>query len=298
MLLRTTDYDVFSTGVSKHAIIGMRVSEKEKVAKKLGDIRKSFGHKSCCYIFMNLAEDGNADKNQVYIGKTRYIDSRMQSYVRIQNSYKNGYLYLLISDDDENGDNFDEAWIHHLEYLFIDHFKNCCWGTTWLIENKQSGTPSVSKPSIAKAALTAFNAFKNTLENDFLIPLTSTTIKTPRKIKSFTSSYHGRSKKYEIHVLYDEDSKLIEVQTGSTAIASDKSSKYHHKAIHRKLEAEGHFSPITVPKPSNYDLVTPWIAMNFAEVTGAMANGPGPLEWYDNKLKSVVTKYEMKLMRR
>ena len=38
--------------------------------------------------------------------------------------------------------------------------------------------------------------------------------------------------------------------------------------------------------------------MNFAEVTGAMANSPGPLEWYDNKQKSVVTKVEMEAMRR
>lgn len=298
MHLRTVDHDVFRTGVSDHAIIGIKVSEKAKVAKKLGKIGKSFGHKSCCYIFMNLAEDGNADNNQIYVGQTRYIDSRMQSYVRIRDSYKNGYLFLLLADDDKNGDNFDEAWIHHLEHLFIDHFKNCCWGTSWLIENKQSGTPSVSKPSIAKSVSAAFNAFKDTLENDFRIPLTSATMKVPRKLKSFTSRYHGKSKMYEIHVLYDEDSKLIEVQSGSIAIASDKSSKYHHKAIHRKLEAEGHFSPIIDPKPDNYDLVNSWVAMNFAEVTGAMANGPGPLEWYDNKRKSVVTKVEMEAMRR
>lgn len=298
MHLRTVDHDVLRTGVSNHAIIGMKVSEKAKVAKKLGEIGKSFGHKSCCYIFMNLTEDENVDNNQIYVGQTRYIDSRMQSYVRIRDSYKNGYLFLLLADDDENGNNFDEAWIHHLEHLFIDHFKNCCWGTSWLIENKQSGTPSVSNPSIATAALAAFNAFKDTLENDFRIPLTSATMKVPRKLKSFTSSHLGKSKRYEIHVLYDEDSKLIEVQAGSIAIASDRSSKYHHKAIHRKLVAEGHFSPIVVPKPDNYDLVISWVAMNFAEVTGAMANGPGPLEWYDNKRKSVVTKAEMKAMRR
>jgi hypothetical protein len=296
VLLQSFDHRIFSTKYLKNTVIGMQVSEKTNVIKKLRDAGKSFGHKSCCYIFMNLAEDKDTGKNQIYIGQTRYIDSRLQSYVRIRDTYKNGYLFLLIKDDNESGDNFDEAWIHHLEYLFIDHFKNMCWGTSWLIENKQSGTPSVSCPSISKDVETAFDAFKKTLEKDFSIPLNKSTTKIPRRLKSFTAKHDGKSKRYEINVLFDEDSKLIKVEKGSIAVASDRGSKYHHKVIHRKLESEGHFYPITTPKPPNYSLDKSWIAMNFAEVTGAMANGPGPLKWYDDN-QNLVTKAEMKSMR-
>ena len=182
------DFEIQKTGYKQHAVVATKVSTRVLAAKS-----HNIRHMACCYIYIN--------DEQVYVGQTRYFDSRLQSYFR-NTTYKDGHLFVLIADENyvppshdrksedssPEAENFGEHWIQQLEYMFINHFKECCWGTKYKIENKKSETPSAVSPSMDEEFNSAFDAFLTTLAT-FEFPLDKNTQQQQRTItKLYTTT--------------------------------------------------------------------------------------------------------------
>ena len=161
-------------------------------------------------------------------------------------TYKDGYLFVLIADEyvppgpekkpedsPPEAENFGEHWIQQLEYMFINHFKECCWGTKYKIENKKSETPSAVSPSMDEEFGLAFDAFLTTLAT-FEFPLDKNTQQQQRTITVGTQ--HKKKKFFSITAHLDTDSKTIQIQKGSIGVNHDNASHHQYKKIHRYLK--------------------------------------------------------------
>ena len=291
-------FEIQKTGYKDHAIVATKVSTRVLAAKT-----HNLRHMACCYIYIN--------DEQVYVGQTRYFDSRLQSYFR-NTTYKDGHLFVLIADENyvppgherkpedspPEAENFGEHWIQQLEYMFINHFKECCWGTKYKIENKKSETPSAVSPSMDGEFNSAFDAFLTTLAT-FEFPLDKNTQQQQRTITKLYTQHDTKKKFFSITAHLDPVSKLLQVQKGSIGVNHDNASHHQYKKIHRHLKREGYCAgaddKLTVEKP--------WIAMKIQEIVGAMSNGAGPLTWYmldgdetSIENKNPLTNEELKLM--
>lgn len=272
MRLPRCGFAIRKTGFANHTVIGMRVENR-------GDARKvcNYGHMACCYIFIK--------DDEVYVGQTRYFDSRLRSYFR-NTKYKNGHLFLLVADKDfapiaeVDGDplgreNFGEEWLQQLEHMFIHHFKECCWGTNYKLENSKSETPSVGSPKKDAEFQAAFKEFRKTL-GVLGFPLNRSTPKIPQKTEILYTQNLSEGKFYQITVDLDIRSKLLRVRTGSVGINQDNAAHYQYKKLQRLLKRErkciGDGKKLRVQKP--------WTALRLQEIVGAMSNSAGPLAWY------------------
>jgi len=265
-------YAIRKTGYLNHAVIAMRVEDRGKAKKAC-----NYGHMACCYIYIK--------DDEVYVGQTRYFDSRLRSYFR-NTKYKNGHLFLLIADKDfdpiaeVDGDplgrhNFAEEWLQQLEHTFIHHFKECCWGTNYNLENSKSETPSVGSPKKDADFQAAFKAFRKTLLG-LGFPLNKRTPKIPQETEILFTQNLSEGKFYKITVDLDTWSKLLRVREGSVGINKDNAAHYQYKKLQRLLKREkkclGDGEKLLVQKP--------WTALKLQEIVGAMSNSAGPLTWY------------------
>jgi hypothetical protein len=265
-------YAIRKTGFANHTVIGMRVEDRGKARAVC-----NYGHMACCYIYIK--------DDEVYVGQTRYFDSRLRSYFR-NTKYKDGHLFLLVADKDfdpiaeVDGDplgreNFGEEWLQQLEHMFIHHFKECCWGTNYKLENSKSETPSVGSPKKDADFHAAFKAFRRTLLG-FSFPLNTSTPKISQQTNILYTQNLSDDKFYQITVDLDTRSKLLRVRERSIGINQDNAAHYQYKKLQRLLKREKK----CIGKDKKLHVRKPWTALKLQEIVGAMSNSAGPLVWY------------------
>ena len=243
----------------------------------------SFEHAGC-YIFVREATE-NA-MGQIYVGQTRYFDSRFNGYGRVDD-YANGWV-MLIHQPARPG--FDEADIQHLEFLLIDHFKEQCFGSNFTIENKQSGTPSVGHSTVHTQMEAVRDLVIHHLKNTFSLSLYLSMLDTTRLqvIQAENGLSKRQRKRYRLSIERDPKTQLFRVKAGSLAVDHDHVAFWHHKQIHRRLEKTGVFGPTKRmdgrSEALNYrEVKEDWVAMNLSEIAGAFANNnnPSSIPWKD-----------------
>ena len=243
----------------------------------------SFEHAGC-YIFVREAKDGAM--GQIYVGQTRYFDSRFNGYERVE-EYADGWVMLI---HQPNKPGFDEADIQHLEFLLIDHFKERCFGSNFTIENKQSGTPSVGHSTVHAQMEAVRDFVVDQLQTTFALSLYRSSVDITRLqlIQAEGGHLKGQKKRYRLTIERDPSTLLFRVKAGSLAVDHDNVAFWHHKQIHRRLKKAGVFGPTkeVAGRKANMnhrEVTEDWVAMNLSEIAGAFANNnnPSSLPWKD-----------------
>ena len=243
----------------------------------------SFEHAGC-YIFVREAKDGAM--GQIYVGQTRYFDSRFNGYGRVDD-YADGWVMLI---HQPNKPGFDEADIQHLEFLLIDHFKEQCFGKNFMIENKQSGTPSVGHSTVHTQMEAVRDFVVAQLESTFALSLYTSPIDTTRLevIQAESGLSKRQKKRYRLIIERDPATLLFRVKSGSLAVDHEHVAFWHHKLIHRRLKETGVFGPTKrmvgrTDDLNHREVIEDWVAMNLSEIAGAFANNnnPSSLPWKD-----------------
>ena len=254
-------------------LIGVKCNAKKSARSGNPKVKAAFG-RSGCYVFFQASEQGQTGR--IYVGQTRYFDTRFNSYGgkngKLKNEFANGIFVLIFRDSEDT--QYNEADLWHLEYLLIDHMKKFCWDHPHELLNKKSGTPSVGKPSNHPAIKQDFDAIIDAFDTELGLsfrksgPGRAYTALTCRPTKSTTQ--HAT-----LDVMFDEHNKLFKVLPGSITVAHDNIAHWHHKLIHRRLIEDEFFSErmnYSDHETEYFKLLKPWIAKNISEIYGALLN--------------------------
>ncbi len=297
------------------SILGLNCADKSDIRSSNGAVKEAFWHAGC-YIFLN--EPTDEGPGRIYVGQTRYFDTRFNSYDRLDRFQ---VVFLVYLDKEIDGDelNFSEAEIQHLEFTLIDAFKELCFNRNYVLENKQSGTPTVGKPSVSGDIDLLTAEVLSTLNKKFAFPLNKSTPTRNNELHIITAGmdHQKGGKQYRLAVQHDKMNHLFKVlsifdEKRSQAIAADNAAYWHHKLIHRRLEQDRRVFQQKVLSRENlkcrgidkwydeyvYPLQDDWIAMNLSEIIGAFTNGPGPINWYDAESGELIKKSVIKTWNR
>jgi hypothetical protein len=308
-------YKISSVPTHEVSILGLNCVEKSTIRSSYEDVKDVFWH-SGCYVF--LKEPSEEKPGSIYVGQTRYFDTRFNAYHRL-NEYE--VVFLISKENSQKGDkqNFSEAEIQHLEFILIDAFKKLCFNRNYILENKQSGTATVGKPSAESNVNLIADAVLKVLTADFRFPLHANTPKRNSGLRVMTAGMDHKKggKQYRLAVLHDEENHLFKVLKEyrgrqSQAIEADNAAYWHHKLIHQRLIEEGRVFKNKILSRKDlkcrgsdkrydefvYPLQDDWIAMNLSEIIGAFTNGPGPINWYDAESGELIKKSVIKTWNR